>query len=85
MVDSYHDISGDAITTIMLVRNTMSFAMGYGVTPWVQGLGTQNCFLSAAGVSIATSAMAFVFLKWGKKFRERSASSYYNLVDKRAG
>ena len=30
MVDSYHDISGDAITTIMLVRNTMSFAIGYG-------------------------------------------------------
>jgi hypothetical protein len=30
MVDSYHDISGDAITTIMLIRNTMSFAIGYG-------------------------------------------------------
>jgi len=30
MVDSYHDISGDAMVTIMLVRNTMSFAMSYG-------------------------------------------------------
>jgi hypothetical protein len=30
MVDSYYDISGDAITTIMLIRNTMSFAIGYG-------------------------------------------------------
>jgi hypothetical protein len=30
MVDSYYDISGDAITTIMLIRYTMSFAIGYG-------------------------------------------------------
>ncbi|KAI5240011.1 MFS general substrate transporter [Aureobasidium subglaciale] len=85
MVDSYHEISGEAITSVMLVRNTMSFAMGYGVTPWVQGLGVQNCFITAAAVSIVTSTMAFVFLKWGKKFRERSAASYFNLVDKRAG
>ncbi|KEQ93061.1 hypothetical protein AUEXF2481DRAFT_47679 [Aureobasidium subglaciale EXF-2481] len=75
----------DTITLVMLVRNTMSFAMGYGVTPWVQGLGVQNCFITAAAVSIVTSTMAFVFLKWGEKFRECSAASYYNLVDKRAG
>jgi hypothetical protein len=30
MVDSYYDISGDAITKIMLIRYTMSFAIGYG-------------------------------------------------------
>jgi MFS family permease len=30
LIDSYHDISGDAIVTLILVRNTMSFAMSYG-------------------------------------------------------
>lgn len=30
MVDSYHDISGDAIVSVILVRNTMSFAISYG-------------------------------------------------------
>ena len=30
LIDSYHDISGDAIVTIILVRNTMSFAISYG-------------------------------------------------------
>lgn len=30
LIDSYYDISGDAITTIILVRNTMSFAISYG-------------------------------------------------------
>jgi MFS family permease len=31
MIDSYHDISGDAIVSVMLVRNTMSFAINYGL------------------------------------------------------
>jgi hypothetical protein len=30
MIDSYHDISGDAIVAIILIRNTMSFAVNYG-------------------------------------------------------
>lgn len=30
MIDSYHEFSGDAITTVILVRNTMSFAVSYG-------------------------------------------------------
>lgn len=30
MIDAYHDISGDAIVTVIIVRNTMSFAISYG-------------------------------------------------------
>lgn len=30
LIDSYHDISGDAIVTVILVRNTMAFAVNYG-------------------------------------------------------
>jgi hypothetical protein len=33
LIDSYHDISGDAIVTVILVRNTMSFAISYGYGP----------------------------------------------------
>jgi MFS family permease len=30
LIDSYHDISADAIVTVIIVRNTMSFAISYG-------------------------------------------------------
>lgn len=30
MIDSYHDVSGDAIVSVILVRNCMSFAISYG-------------------------------------------------------
>lgn len=29
-IDSYKDISGDAMVTVILIRNTMSFAVSYG-------------------------------------------------------
>ncbi|RTE85184.1 hypothetical protein BHE90_000346 [Fusarium euwallaceae] len=31
LTDSYQALSGDAITTVIVIRNTMSFAMGYGL------------------------------------------------------
>jgi len=31
--ESYQALSGEAIITVILIRNTMSFAMGYNVTP----------------------------------------------------
>lgn len=30
LVDSYKELSGDAMASVMIVRNTMSFAIGYG-------------------------------------------------------
>ncbi|KAJ4128993.1 hypothetical protein NW768_007519 [Fusarium equiseti] len=75
-IDSYTEISSDAIVTIILIRNTMSFAMGYGVTPWVTNMGYQNAFILAACVSFAQFALAFVFIRYGKQMRRNSAEKY---------
>ncbi|WXC46304.1 hypothetical protein QX201_006000 [Fusarium graminearum] len=85
LIDSYYNISGDAITTIILVRNTMSFAISYGITPWITNLGYQNCFVSAAFVALAACSAVFVIIKYGKALRVRTAPRYHKLVadDKR--
>ncbi|RGP76709.1 transporter hol1 [Fusarium longipes] len=82
----YYDLSGDAITTIILVRNTMSFAISYGITPWITNLGYQNCFISAAFVALAACSAVFVIIKYGKTLRVRTAPRYHKLVadDKKA-
>ncbi|KAL4913820.1 kinase-like protein [Aspergillus aurantiobrunneus] len=80
LVDSYRELSGDAMATVILVRNTMSFAMGYGITPRVEGLGYQNCFISAAFVGMACSAVFLVMVRWGKMFRLRSRKKYWSVV-----
>ncbi|RAH70796.1 putative MFS transporter [Aspergillus aculeatinus CBS 121060] len=80
LVDSYRELSGDAMATVILVRNTMSFAIGYGITPWVDNLGYQNCFISAAFVGLACAAVFLVMIQWGKMFRERSREKYWAIV-----
>ncbi|KAL4752614.1 hypothetical protein BDW72DRAFT_202120 [Aspergillus terricola var. indicus] len=81
LVDSYRELSGDAMATVILVRNTMSFAMGYGITPWVERLGYQDCFVSAAFVGLACSAVFLVMLKWGKRCRVKSRERYWGVVE----
>jgi MFS family permease len=80
LIDSYHDISGDAIVTVILVRNTMSFAISYGITPWLTNLGYQNCFISAAFIGMAASLVFLFMIKFGKTFRAKSAARYYEIV-----
>ncbi|KIW93362.1 uncharacterized protein Z519_05967 [Cladophialophora bantiana CBS 173.52] len=80
LIDTYHEISADAMTTVILVRNTMSFAIGYGITPWLENLGLQNCFISAAFIGMAASSAFLIMIFWGKTFRERSRVRYWNLV-----
>ncbi|KAF5589020.1 major facilitator superfamily transporter [Fusarium subglutinans] len=79
-IDCYTELGSDAIVTIILIRNTMSFAMGYGVTPWVTGMGYQSAFLVAAFVAMAQFSLAFVFIKYGKQLRRKSTASYFKYL-----
>ncbi|KAI1856617.1 hypothetical protein JX265_011576 [Neoarthrinium moseri] len=83
LIDTYRDISGDALTTCIIIRNTMSFAIGYGITPWLTNLGYQNCFLSAALVGLAICSVFLIMIKWGKTFREMKRVQYWAEIRKR--
>ncbi|KAI6084308.1 putative MFS transporter [Hypoxylon rubiginosum] len=83
LIDTYRDISGDALTTCIIIRNTMSFAIGYGITPWLENLGYQNCFISVAFVGLGICSVYLVMIKWGKTFREMKRVSYWREVKKR--
>lgn len=83
-IDSYRDLSGEAMVTVILVRNTMSFAVNYGVTPWVTNMGYQNAFIVAAFAGMAQCATFLLIVKYGKRLRTRSASRYVHYVEKMA-
>ncbi|KAF6835322.1 major facilitator superfamily transporter [Colletotrichum plurivorum] len=76
-IDSYKELGGDAIVTVILIRNTMSFAVNYGITPWVTNMGWQNAFLVAAFAALAQIALFLVMIKWGRKLRQNSVESYW--------
>ena len=58
----------------------MSFAIGYGVTPWVTNMGYQNAFILAAFAGIAQVLTFLIFVKWGKKWRAASTARYLKYV-----
>lgn len=80
LVDSYREIAGDALATCIIVRNTMSFAIGYGITPWLDALGYQNCFISVAFVGLAVCGVFLVMIRFGKALRMRSREQYWEEV-----
>ncbi|KAF2725314.1 MFS general substrate transporter [Polychaeton citri CBS 116435] len=80
-IDSYKDLGGEAIVTVILVRNTMSFAIGYGLTPWVENMGLQNAFITAAFAGLAQCLSFLFFVKFGKNMRRSSIKRYGKYVD----
>lgn len=83
LVDSYRDLAGDALASCIIIRNTMSFAIGYGITPWLDRLGYQNCFVSVAFVGLTICAVFLVMVIWGKRLREMKRSDYWREVQTR--
>ncbi|OHW96485.1 major facilitator superfamily transporter [Colletotrichum incanum] len=62
-IDCYKELGEDAIVTVILIRNTMSFAVSYGITPWVENMGYQNAFLVAAFSALAQISSYFAIIK----------------------
>ena len=79
-IDSYKELAGEALVTVILVRNTMSFAVNYGLAPWVGGMGLQNAFVLAAFVGMVQGLSFLGMVRWGKGCRERSKGRYYGFV-----
>lgn len=81
-VESYRALSGEAIISVIIIRNTMSFAVGYGVTPWVENLGLQNAFIVAAAAAFAQCLTVMIMIKWGKQMRTKGFAKYNSYVEK---
>jgi MFS family permease len=80
-VDSYKDLSGEAVISIILVRNTMSFAIGYGITPWINNTGLRSTFLAAAFIGMGCTALFLPMIKFGKEYRVKSKELYWKYVE----
>ncbi|KAL7802259.1 major facilitator superfamily domain-containing protein [Trichoderma aethiopicum] len=77
LVDSYREISADGLASCIIIRNTMSFAINYGITPWLDGLGLQNCFISVAFVGLAICSSFLPVIWFGKRLRNLKRESYW--------
>ncbi|KAF4632780.1 hypothetical protein G7Y89_g5345 [Cudoniella acicularis] len=59
---SYRDLSGEITTTIIIIRNTLSFAINYGITPWIKAQGQRDTFITVAAIALVCNATIKLFV-----------------------
>lgn len=81
-ISSYPELSGSMVTTCVIIRNTLSFAVNYGITPWLNANGYLKVYCILAGIGFVWNASLFVMTRYGRALRERTAARYWRDVEK---
>ncbi|KAI6608540.1 hypothetical protein MCOR04_000008 [Pyricularia oryzae] len=79
-VDCFKEIAGETTVSVMLIRNTIGFGISHGITPWWTTQGLQNCFVTAAMISLACTFTFFLMIKYGKRIRRWSITAYKQFM-----
>jgi MFS family permease len=79
-VDCFKGIAGETTVSIMLIRNTIGFGFSYAITPWWTTQGLQNCFITAAMISVACTLTFLIMIIYGKQIRRRSIPAYQKYM-----
>ncbi|RVX73564.1 hypothetical protein B0A52_02452 [Exophiala mesophila] len=82
IIDSYREISGDGLVTMICIRNAMGFGFSYAVTPWITASGVQNTYIAVGFIGMFFWGLCFLFVLVGKGTRKASAKSFWALVEK---
>jgi hypothetical protein len=80
-VDCFKDIAGETLILVMVIRNTMGYAMAYGITPWLEASGLQNTMIGAAFLYLGCTMTFLIMVIWGKRMRKMCAARYSQFVD----
>lgn len=66
--------------SVVVIRNTIGFAINYAINPWIDGMGLQNCFVTVAMVAFACTMTFLPMIYFGKNLRRASAKKYWEYV-----
>ncbi|CDK29495.1 unnamed protein product [Kuraishia capsulata CBS 1993] len=80
VLESYRELGSCAMVSVILVRNTMSFAVNWGITPWVENTGLKNTFIAACFISLAGISTFLPMIYFGKRTRVSTKDAYWNYV-----
>lgn len=80
-VDCFKDLAGETTVSIMIIRNTIGFGFNYAITPWYENQGLQNCFITAAFLSIGCTLTFLPIMVYGKKMRIYTAKIAHSWLN----
>lgn len=79
-VDCFKEMAGESLVTVIIIRNTIGFAFSYAITPWIENMGLQNCFISVALISLTCTSTFLLMIYWGKVLRRMSTERYWRYI-----
>lgn len=79
-VDCFKEIAGETTVSIMLIRNTIGFGFSYAITPWWTTQGLQNCFITAAVISVVCTFTFGIMIVYGKRIRRSCVPAYRKYI-----
>ncbi|OQV01293.1 hypothetical protein CLAIMM_06674 [Cladophialophora immunda] len=80
LIDSYKDIVGDSLVAVAFLRNAFATVVAMTLTPWIEGVGLTNVFITCTVVSAAILTTTIPMLIWGKKLRVKTATRYARMA-----
>ena len=82
IIDSYREVAGDGLVTMILIRNSIGFGFSYGITPWIEASGVQNTYIAIAFLGMFFWGLCFLMIAVGEKLRKNTAKPYWTMVEK---
>ncbi|KAM0742734.1 hypothetical protein ACQRIT_002911 [Beauveria bassiana] len=82
VTDCYHNMIGDALVGIVLIRNLVAAIVWIGILPWVSPAGERKAFIIAAATAIFVLFIPVPLILWGRQGRAVTAARYrhYSLA-----
>ncbi|RVX72824.1 hypothetical protein B0A52_03177 [Exophiala mesophila] len=81
VIDSYKEVAGESMTTVILIRNTIGFAFAYAIAPMISSLGLQNSFILVGCLGAGFWCLCFLMMWKGKEWRQKTGPAYWKLVE----
>ncbi|KIW33280.1 uncharacterized protein PV07_00140 [Cladophialophora immunda] len=76
LTDAYTEIISDSLVAVTFVKNLFPTILVFALTPWITAVGLGNVFITAAVIFVFILLGNIIFIRFGKRFRMRSAEKY---------
>ncbi|CAK7210553.1 hypothetical protein SEUCBS140593_000865 [Sporothrix eucalyptigena] len=73
-VDGYHDLAGEALTVVFVIRNVIATVLALYTKNWQTATGVQNAFGEMVAIQYFVLLMAIPFYFYGKRIRQWTAT-----------
>ncbi|KAF4314578.1 Major facilitator superfamily [Botryosphaeria dothidea] len=80
LTDCYRELIGDALVGVTFMRNAIATVIVFALTPWIEGIGLRNMFISVGCLSFGICLTTVPMMVYGKKMRAITRDAYFRMA-----